>query len=63
MPCFGSEIFLTVLECRVGGNMFLSILDWAAIIVAIVAPFLVGVLLEHRLYPVERQWAARLGRG
>ncbi len=43
--------------------MFVSILDWVGVIAAIVAPFLLGVMLEHRLYPIERQWAARLGRG
>lgn len=43
--------------------MFVSILDWTVVIAAIVVPFLVGVLLEHNLYPVERQWAIRLGRG
>jgi len=42
--------------------MSASILDWAGVIAAIVLPFLVGAVLEHRLYPVERQWAARLGR-
>jgi hypothetical protein len=42
--------------------MFVSILDWAGVIAAIVLPFMVGAMLEHRLYPIERQWAARLGR-
>ncbi len=43
--------------------MFGAIVDWVGVIGAIVAPFLLGVTLEHKLYPVERQWAARLGRG
>jgi hypothetical protein len=43
--------------------MFGAIVDWVGVIGAIVAPFLLGVALEHKLYPVERQWAARLGRG
>ena len=42
--------------------MFVTILDWLGVIAAIVLPFLAGAILEHRLYPVERQWAARLGR-
>jgi hypothetical protein len=42
--------------------MSASILDWVGVIAAIVLPFLAGAVLEHRLYPVERQWAARLGR-
>ena len=46
-----------------GASMFGMIVDWMSVIGAIVAPFLLGVTLEHKLYPVERQWAARLGRG
>jgi hypothetical protein len=42
--------------------MFVSILDWVGVISAIVLPFMAGAVLEHRLYPVERQWATRLGR-
>jgi len=42
--------------------MSASIFDWVGVIAAVVLPFLVGAVLEHRLYPVERQWAARLGR-
>ena len=47
---------------RQEANMSASILDWAGVIAAIVLPFLAGAVLEHRLYPIERQWAARLGR-
>lgn len=42
--------------------MFQAILNWTVVVGAIVAPFLVGAMLEHRLYPIERQWAMRLGR-
>jgi hypothetical protein len=43
-------------------SMFQAILNWTVVVGAVVAPFLVGVVLEHRLYPIERQWATRLGR-
>jgi hypothetical protein len=56
-------VYEWVIKAGPGGSMFMSILDWTGVIGAIVVPFLLGVMLEHRLYPVERQWAARLGRG
>jgi len=42
--------------------MSATILAWAGVIAAVVLPFMAGAALEHRLYPIERQWAARLGR-
>lgn len=43
--------------------MVQSILCWASLLALTIGPFVLGVVLEGRLYPMERQLAHGLGQG